>query len=72
MIRKRTLVLTVSVLLSAFIGSVAVADEPLRITSFRVDATPPLGSPLCNGNVKTGDGDRLTVDGPGCRVARRE
>jgi hypothetical protein len=48
----RILVLTVSALLSAFIGSIAVADEPLRITSFRVDATPPLGSPLCNGNVK--------------------
>jgi hypothetical protein len=48
----RILVLTVSALLSALLGSIAVADEPLRITSFRVDATPPLGSPLCNGNVK--------------------
>ncbi len=48
----RSLILAVFALLSTFIGSIAVADEPLRITSFRVDATPPLGSPLCNGNVK--------------------
>ncbi len=29
----------------------AVDGEPLRVASFRADATPPLGSPLCNGNV---------------------
>ena len=29
-----------------------VAEEPLRLASFQADATPPLGSPLCNGNVK--------------------
>ena len=28
------------------------ADEPIRIATFRADATPPLGSPLCNGGVK--------------------
>lgn len=27
-------------------------DQTLRIASFHVDATPPLGSPLCNGAVK--------------------
>jgi hypothetical protein len=48
----RILVLAVSALLPAFLGSIAAADEPLRIASFQVDATPPLGSPLCNGNVK--------------------
>ena len=26
-------------------------DSPLRMATFQVDATPPLGSPLCNGNV---------------------
>lgn len=25
--------------------------KPLRLATFRADATPPLGSPLCNGNV---------------------
>ena len=28
------------------------ADNPVRMATFRADATPPLGSPLCNGNVK--------------------
>ncbi|MEO2020413.1 MAG: hypothetical protein ABGX05_01210, partial [Pirellulaceae bacterium] len=28
------------------------AETPLRLATFQVDATPPLGSPLCNGNVK--------------------
>lgn len=28
------------------------SGESLRIATFRADATPPLGSPLCNGNVK--------------------
>ncbi|MGB0739456.1 MAG: hypothetical protein ACPGXX_05235 [Planctomycetaceae bacterium] len=27
-------------------------DNQLRIATFKADATPPLGSPLCNGNVK--------------------
>jgi len=27
------------------------ADKPLRIATFQVDATPPLGSPLCDGAV---------------------
>lgn len=32
--------------------SLLAADEPLRIATFQADATPPLGSPLCNGNVQ--------------------
>lgn len=28
------------------------ADAPLRIATFQCDATPPIGSPLCNGGVK--------------------
>lgn len=48
----RIVILTFSALLSGFLGSLVAADEPLRISSFQVDATPPLGSPLCNGNVK--------------------
>ncbi|MDP6446813.1 MAG: hypothetical protein QGG36_31330 [Pirellulaceae bacterium] len=31
---------------------VATRAAPLRIATFQIDATPPLGSPLCNGNVK--------------------
>ncbi|MEQ9406564.1 MAG: hypothetical protein RIK87_02515 [Fuerstiella sp.] len=40
-----------SLLLSAFTVLNAVADQPLSIACFEADATPPLGSPLCNGNV---------------------
>ena len=48
----RSLIGAVFSLQSLFVGTTAVADESLRVTSFRVDAPPPLGSPLCNGNVK--------------------
>ena len=48
----RIIVFLTFVVLSAFLGLLSVADEPLRVSSFRADATPPLGSPLCNGNVK--------------------
>ena len=27
-------------------------DDRLRLATFQLDVTPPLGSPLCNGNVK--------------------
>lgn len=47
----RNVIMTLSALLLGFIGLTAVANEPLRVTPFLVDATPPLGSPLCNGNV---------------------
>lgn len=30
----------------------AVCAEPIRVSTFQIDATPPLGSPLCNGAVK--------------------
>jgi len=30
----------------------AAEDRPLRVAIFQADVTPPLGSPLCNGNVK--------------------
>ena len=30
----------------------AASEVPLQLATFRVDATPPLGSPLCYGNVK--------------------
>ncbi len=47
----RILIFALSIFLSAFATLTAIADEPLRVASFRADATPPLGSPLCNGNV---------------------
>jgi len=31
---------------------VTAEDRPLRVATFKADVTPPLGSPLCNGNVK--------------------
>ena len=40
-------------LLFLFIFPLAIlADSPVRIATFRADATPPLGSALCNGGVK--------------------
>ncbi|APZ95894.1 hypothetical protein [Fuerstiella marisgermanici] len=47
----RNKIAVLSAVLSAFMGLSAFADEPLRVANFQVDATPPLGSPLCNGNV---------------------
>jgi hypothetical protein len=38
--------------LLVFAVVVHAADDPLRIATFQADATPPLGSPLCNGAVK--------------------
>ncbi len=44
----------VSVLLLGCLSVVQVtaSDRPLRLAIFQADVTPPLGSPLCNGNVK--------------------
>ena len=28
------------------------AEESVKVATYRADATPPLGSPLCNGGVK--------------------
>lgn len=35
----------------ALFSSLAAADDTLRIATFRVDATPPLGTPLCDAAV---------------------
>ena len=32
-------------------SSVDAGDQPLQISTFKIDVTPPLGSALCNGNV---------------------
>jgi hypothetical protein len=43
----------------------AQPPEPLKITVFQADVTPPLGSPLCHGNVKPAQEivDRLSARG---------
>ncbi len=38
-----------------FFASAALGEEGVRLAHFEVDATPPIGSPLCNGNVKPAD-----------------
>jgi hypothetical protein len=48
---KRVLLALVLALLVVNRGSDAVGAD-LRLSTFQVDATPPLGSPLCYGNVK--------------------
>lgn len=49
--RMKHFVISMAILLLAPLSLLA-ADEPLRIATFQADATPPLGSPLCNGNVQ--------------------
>ena len=48
---KRAL-LVVLLIVSFGSRTLSAADAPLRVAVFLADATPPLGSPLCNGNVK--------------------
>ena len=48
----RRIIIVLSVLLSVSPTSADADDSQLRVATFRADATPPLGSPLCNGNVK--------------------
>lgn len=40
-------------LTAVFVSFVHLSATELRITTFNVDATPPIGSPLCNGAVKS-------------------
>lgn len=35
----------------ALLGIAAAAAAPLRVATFAIEATPPIGSPLCNGSV---------------------
>ncbi|MEK7405281.1 MAG: hypothetical protein AAB225_09245 [Acidobacteriota bacterium] len=44
------------------------AEEPLTIAAFRVDATPPLGSALCDGLVPPAEKivDPLSARGSSC------
>jgi hypothetical protein len=46
-----TQLLSASFLALLFVATQLSAAEPLRIATFRVDATPPLGSPLCDAAV---------------------
>ncbi len=49
---RRLMPLPLVFILGALSVSTSRADEPLlRIATFQVDATPPLGSPLCVGSV---------------------
>ena len=47
---RRSLFVFAAILVAGF-AAPGNASEPLRIATFQVDATPPLGSPLCNGAV---------------------
>ncbi len=47
-------------LLFNLIASIAISAEPLRLATFQVDATPPLGSALCDGLVP----EATSVDDP--------
>src|SRR5437868_6805759 len=52
MIRSIAILLSVvAAVLSFSPSSTHAADKPLRIATFKVDATPPVGSPLCDGAV---------------------
>ena len=45
---RRKFAAALAALLFSRILSVAAADSPVRIATFTVDATPPIGSPLCH------------------------
>lgn len=47
----RCIVIALAILFGACPASTAAAGPPLRLATFQADATPPLGAPLCNGNV---------------------
>ena len=47
----RTVIATLSLCLFG-LQTLAADDATLRVATFHADATPPLGSPLCNGGVK--------------------
>ena len=49
MLRMLAIVLLVAI--DIRVTAAADQDVPLQIATFRVDATPPLGSPLCDGAV---------------------
>ncbi len=42
----------ISCLLSLLLPFITFGADPIRLATFRADATPPLGSALCNGGVK--------------------
>ncbi len=46
-------------------STIALGEQPLRIATFQADVTPPLGTPLCSGNVPPGIKviDRLSARG---------
>jgi hypothetical protein len=49
---RSTIIVTFCFICLSAVQSTAADDGPLRVATFQVDVTPPLGSPLCNGNVK--------------------
>lgn len=48
----RILILTYSALFICIPSTGKAVEKSLQLATFQVDVTPPLGSPLCNGNVK--------------------
>ena len=49
---QKTVIRLLAVLLLAQLVPSEAAASSLRVATFQADATPPLGSPLCNGAVK--------------------
>jgi hypothetical protein len=59
--------------LALFAVAAAFAAEPLRVSTFQVDVTPPLGSPLCcSAGMKPAEKivDPLSARGIICSVRR--
>ena len=48
----RILILACSALFICIPSTGKAVEKSLQLATFQVDVTPPLGSPLCNGNVK--------------------
>ena len=49
---RRSPLIVVLLIVGRFSSPVALADDRVHVSTFQADVTPPLGSPLCNGNVK--------------------
>jgi hypothetical protein len=49
---RDSIIMTKLLFLLCLFGTAIIAAEPVRVATFRVDVTPPVGAPLCGGLVK--------------------
>ncbi|MEO1997248.1 MAG: hypothetical protein ABGZ17_18415, partial [Planctomycetaceae bacterium] len=52
MLTRQRLILGLTLFLAVMSRSSITTGGELSLSTFRIDATPPIGAPLCNGNVQ--------------------